>query len=231
MPSDPLVACVLAGGLGTRLRPLTDDTPKPMVPVAGRPFLWHQLRRVAEGGVTDFVLAVGYRHEQISAYFGDGTAFGWRIRYSVEDRPLGTGGAVRRALDLLGERFLVLNGDTYLGLDWAPFLAADWDGRDGLMGILRVDDCGRYGRVETDGRTVLGFSEKSASSGPGWINAGACALHRRAIERVDAEVFSLEREVYPVSRLAVLPIDGDFVDIGTFETLDAFRHTMERATR
>lgn len=232
MPFETPVACVLAGGLGTRLRPLTEEMPKPMVPVAGRPFLWHQLARLAEGGVSDFVLAVGYKAEQIRAFFGDGSAFGWRVRYSVETTPLGTGGALRNALPLLGERFLALNGDTYLGLDWAPFLADPWEaeGYDGLIGALPQPDCARYGRVETDGRRLLGFAEKAASAGPGLVNAGLYFLHRRVFQGSPEGPFSLERELFPSARLAVRRIEGEFVDIGTFETLDAFRARMEAAT-
>lgn len=225
-------ACVLAGGLGTRLKPLTDEIPKPMVPVAGRPFLWHQLRRLAEGGITDFVLAIGYKREQIRDFFGDGSAFGWRVRYSEEATPLGTGGALRAALPLLGERFLALNGDTWLGLDWKPFLFDPWEaeGYDGLIGALPQADCGRYGRIDTDGRRLLGFREKEASGGPGLINAGLYLLHRRIFSGSKDGFLSLEREVFPHARLAVRPIDGDFVDIGTFETLDAFRARFAQAS-
>jgi len=106
---------LLAGGLATRLRPITDTIPKSMVQVAGEPFICHQLRLLAREGVSDVVVCTGYLGEQIEAYVGDGSRFACRVRYSADgDRPLGTGGALRRALPLLGERFLVMYGDSYL---------------------------------------------------------------------------------------------------------------------
>ncbi len=227
-------ACILAGGLGTRLRPLTDEVPKPMVPVAGRPFLWHQLSALARAGVTDFVLAVGYKAEVIADFFGDGSAFGWRVRCVREEAPLGTGGALAHALPLLPERFLVLNGDTYLDLDWARFLADPWqaEGRDGCMAVRAVEDTRAYGSVDVaeDGRAIAGFREKADSAGSGRVNAGLYALHRRVIEGRSG-AFSLERDVLPRANLAAHPIDGAFVDIGTFDRLDAFRARMEDALR
>jgi NDP-sugar pyrophosphorylase family protein len=198
-----------------------------MVPVEGHPFLWHQLRRLAEGGVTDFVLAVGYKAHVIEDYFGDGAAFGWDIRYAREHAPLGTGGAVANALPLLPERFLVLNGDTYLGLTWGPFLADPWEdeGFDGMIGVRHMDDCAAFGRVEHDGRRLSAFREKDASAGPGPINAGIYAL-RRSLFEGRSGAFSMERDVLPHAALAVREVDGEFVDIGTFATLGAFRERM-----
>jgi NDP-sugar pyrophosphorylase family protein len=211
---------------------LTEDIPKPMVPVAGKPFLWWQLRRLAEGGVTRFVLAVGYRRERIRDFFGDGSAFGWEVRYSEETEPLGTGGALAQALPMLPQRFLAVNGDTFLGLQWGPFLSDPWEeeGFDGLIGVLPQDDCSAYGRVDHDGRRLVRFVEKQASGGPGTINAGLYFLHRRLLTGRSG-AFSLERDVLPTARMAVRPIDGDFVDIGTFRTLEGFRSRMEEATR
>jgi NDP-sugar pyrophosphorylase family protein len=229
---SPTTACILAGGLGTRLRPLTDTLPKPMVPVAGKPFLEHQLAALAGAGVRDFVLAVSYRWETIRAHFGDGARFGWNIRYSVESAPLGTGGAVAHALPLLPARFLVLNGDTFLDLDWSALLADSWadQGFDGCIAVRSVPDTASYGRVETDGRSVTAFREKVASAGEGLVNAGLYALDRGVLEgRTGA--LSLERDLLPHLRLAAHPIAGSFVDIGTFDRLDAFRRSMEEALR
>jgi NDP-sugar pyrophosphorylase family protein len=106
---------LLAGGLATRLRPITETIPKSMVQVAGEPFISHQLRLLAREGVSDVVICTGYLGEQIEAYVRDGSRFACHVRYSADgDRPLGTGGALRRALPLLGERFLVMYGDSYL---------------------------------------------------------------------------------------------------------------------
>src|SRR5512134_3143952 len=116
-------AVILAGGEGTRLRPLTLTTPKPVVPVVDRPFLRHQLDLLAGAGVREVVFSLGYRPEQVEAVFGDGSAFGARIRYAVEETPLGTGGAVRNAMPLLDDRTIVLNGDVLTDVDLAPVVA------------------------------------------------------------------------------------------------------------
>ena len=109
-----MYALILAGGRGERLRPLTDTLPKPMVPLAGKPLLWHQVRWLMEAGVTDVVFLAGYRWEAIQEFFGDGTAFGFRAHYSIEDQPLGTGGAIRKGLSLVPQEedwVVATNGD------------------------------------------------------------------------------------------------------------------------
>src|SRR6185295_9255567 len=112
-------AVILAGGLGTRLRPLTTQVPKPMVPVAGAPYLEHQLRLLAGQSLSDIVVLTGYLGEQIEEYFGDGRQLALRIRYSRESQPLGTGGALREARPLLDESFLVIYGDSYLPIKYS----------------------------------------------------------------------------------------------------------------
>ena len=118
-PEAAMQVVILAGGLGTRLGPLTRPHPKPMVPVKGVPYLEHQLRLLARQGLTDIVLLTGYLGEQIEEYFGDGDRMGLRLRYSRELEPLGTGGALRQARPLLEEAFLVIYGDSYLRIDYA----------------------------------------------------------------------------------------------------------------
>ena len=155
-------AVILAGGEGTRLRPLTLTTPKPVVPVVDRPFLRHQLDLLAGAGVREVVFSVAYRPERVEAVFGDGSAFGVRIRYAVEDSPLGTGGAVRNALPLLDERTIVLNGDVLTDVDLAGVVARhDAEGASATILLTPVPNPAAYGLVETDpdGR-VRRFLEK-----------------------------------------------------------------------
>jgi NDP-sugar pyrophosphorylase family protein len=198
-----------------------------MVPVGGRPFLYWQLAALAAAGVRDFVLAVGYRADQVQAYFEDGEALGWSIAYAHEAAPLGTGGAIVNALPLLPSQFLVLNGDTFLDLDWPAFLADPWtdEGAEGCVAVRHVEDASAFGTVEHDGRRVLAFHEKRP--GGGFVNAGLYWLSRAAVEHAPSPS-SLERDVLPRLSLVAHPIDGDFVDIGTFDTLAAFRARMER---
>lgn len=142
-PLDIPVA-ILAGGLATRLRPITEKIPKSLVPVAGRPFLAHQLELLRSRGVVRAVLCVGYLGEMIQREFGDGAAWGVRLDYSFDGpKLLGTGGAIKRALPLLGEEFFVLYGDSYLPTDYHPI--ADFFHRSGRLGCMTVyRNEGRY---------------------------------------------------------------------------------------
>src|SRR5512140_3557525 len=151
-------AVILAGGEGTRLRPLTLSTPKPVAPVVDRPFLRHQLDLLLRAGIREVVFSVAYRPERVEAVFGDGRSLGMHIRYAVEDSPLGTGGAVRNALDLLDERTVVLNGD----VDLATIVRRhEAEAASATILLTPVPDPAAYGLVETDatGR-VLRFLEK-----------------------------------------------------------------------
>jgi NDP-sugar pyrophosphorylase family protein len=176
--------CILAGGLGTRLGERVRDTPKPLLAVAGEPFLCHQLRLLAANRAEEVVLCVGYRGEQIKSLLGN-ERFGIRIRYSFDGPHLdGTLGAVRRALPLLGERFLVLNGDTYLPIDYAAAVAA-WraSGLPAMMSVLRNDGCWEPSNASyADGR-VLAYEKGVAREDLRWIDCGLGGLLRTVVER------------------------------------------------
>ena len=172
-------AIVLAGGLGTRLRGIVDDIPKPMAPVHGRPFLAYVLDQLVDSGFHTTILAAGYRHEAIRSYFGEeyrGLALAW----SVESEPLGTGGAIRLACDQAqSSDVFVLNGDTYLELDYRAMLKAHVRaGAQLSLAVCQVPDVARYGALEVSEGIVRGFREKG-QSGPGWINGGTeCSAYR-----------------------------------------------------
>jgi len=214
-----LQAIVLAGGLGTRLRSVVSDLPKPMAAVAERPFLAYVLDQLAAAGFSSVVLAVGYRHEAIRAYFG--TSYrGVAVTYSVETEPLGTGGAIRLACDKVraGEVF-VLNGDTYLGLDYRAMLNAHRKSTALLtIAVWEVTDVARFGALEIDCGIVRGFREKGRS-GAGWINAGTYVLGEEVRARLQRwGTFSFEQQLLmpQVEELRPLafPACGPFVDIG-----------------
>jgi len=135
---------LLAGGLATRLRPVTITTPKSMIEVAGKPFIAHQLRLLVHQGISEIVICAGYLGEQIEAYVGDGGTFGCNVRYSFDgDRLLDTGGALRKALPLLGDRFFVMYGDSYLPTPFAPIQQAlERTGLPALMTVFR--NAGRW---------------------------------------------------------------------------------------
>jgi D-glycero-alpha-D-manno-heptose 1-phosphate guanylyltransferase len=212
-------AIVLAGGMGTRLRSVVPDLPKPMAPVAGRPFLAWVLDRLADAGFERVVLAVGYRHEAIQAYFGNDYQ-GMALEYCVEHTPLGTGGAIRLAADCMTEMpFFVLNGDTYLELDYRAMLTAHLKAGANLsVAISGVPDVGRYGALELEGDIIRGFLEKGRD-GPGFINAGIYLLSSVIVQRIPAdETFSFEQQLLMPLVQELRPMayraEGRFIDIG-----------------
>lgn len=212
-------AIVLAGGLGTRLRSVVADRPKPLAPVAGRPFLDYLLAHLERVGAHHVILSVGYLGEQIESRYGDrfGTV---ALSYSRETAPLGTGGALRQALQhSTGSYTLAVNGDTLLACDPWPFIVATARA-DRPLGILtrEVGDTARYGRCTLAGDLVVGFGEP-ARPGPGLINAGVYCLRHDVFDGVTLpERFSLEQEFIGPSLARLRPYgtrtDAYFIDIG-----------------
>lgn len=215
-------AIVLAGGLGTRLRGVVPDLPKPMAPVAGRPFLAWVLDELVEAGFAQVVLAVGYRNEVIRGHFGDAYR-GLPLRYAVEAQPLGTGGAIRQAAALAAPGPLfVLNGDTFLELDHRAMLAAHEAGGEQMtVAACRVDDVARYGALVVEQGHIRGFAEKGGS-GPGLINGGTYLLSDALRRQLPTdEAYSFEQRVLVGAlheiRPAVHEARGLFIDIGVPE--------------
>src|SRR6185437_736988 len=218
-------AIILAGGLGTRLRPRVADRPKPMADISGKPFLAWLLDYLAGQGVTRAILAIGYRGEVIEGYFGARYA-GLALRYVVEEAPLGTGGAIRLALaESREDPVWVVNGDTMLCLDYrAMGDAHQRRGEAMTMALRRVADAGRYGAVELSGDRVTGFAARGAA-GPGLINSGVYLVSPRLFYGHDLpRIFSFERDFLPVAagagRVAGFVTDGWFIDIGMPEDYD-----------
>ncbi len=214
-------AAVLAGGLGTRLRPVLADCPKILAPVKGKPFLAYLLEHLAGQGLRDVVLCVGYRSEQVEAVFGRSYA-GLRVAYSCEHAPLGTAGAVRLALPMLkSEPVLVINGDSFCRPDLASFFRRHEARRAAATLLLtRVPDTRRYGRVQLDDDGLIrAFAEKGEHDGPGWINAGVYLLSRQLLAEIPEQTaVSLEREIFPgwLGRgLYGCASESPFLDIGT----------------
>jgi mannose-1-phosphate guanylyltransferase len=200
-------AILLVGGKGTRLRPLTVNTPKPMVPAAGVPFLTHQLARARAAGVEHIVLATSYLAEVFEPYFGDGSGLGLHIEYVTEEEPLGTGGAIRNVAARLrsgpDEPVLIFNGDILTGLDIRALVAThETTGADVSLHLTRVEDPRAYGLVPTDatGR-VTAFLEKPQTPEEivtDQINAGAYVFRRSVIDTIPAgRPVSVERETFP----------------------------------
>jgi D-glycero-D-manno-heptose 1,7-bisphosphate phosphatase len=219
-----VIVAVLCGGLGTRLGELTRNVPKPMVLVGGTPWLERVLGAFAERGLRDFVLLTGHLHEVIESHFGDGERFGWRIRYSRESEPAGTGGALRLARDLLGERFILTYGDVYRRFDYDRFVQKH--GRNCLAVYPRVT----IGNAEVEGGKVVRF-DKRAPELP-WIDAGFSLMDESTLDLLPASgPCSFEEIVYAtLARQGDLDaeiVGLDFFDIGTFDELARARAALE----
>jgi mannose-1-phosphate guanylyltransferase len=194
-------AVILVGGQGTRLRPLTLDVPKPMLPTAGVPFLAHLISRIRDAGITHVVLGTSYRAEVFESGFGDGAALGVELEYVVEAEPLGTGGGIRNVAGRLrGDTVVVFNGDVLSGLDLRAITA---DHRrtsaDVTLHLTKVSDPRQFGCVPTDesGR-VLAFLEKDPNPTTDQINAGTYVFRRELIEAIPTgRPVSVERETFP----------------------------------
>ncbi|MGH0034632.1 MAG: nucleotidyltransferase family protein [Myxococcota bacterium] len=220
-------AVVLAGGLGTRLQSVVSAAPKPMAPVAGRPFLEILLESLASGGVRRVVLSVGHLGHVISDHFGDRFA-GLELDYAVEPSPLGTGGGLRRALSRVQAAWaIVANGDTWVEMDlrdlWRRHhLALEADpGLRMSMTLHPVDDARRYGRVAVEDGRVVRF-EAAGAAGPGWINAGTYLVASDLLadpalpDRFSFEAGFLEPRL-PALRPLAYRVRGRFIDIGVPE--------------
>jgi mannose-1-phosphate guanylyltransferase len=222
-------AIVLVGGEGTRLRPLTYTTPKPLLPIANQPFLERQLTWLDRHGIDEVVLSLGYLPDAFVARFPDDRFGGLKLRYAVEDEPLGTAGGIRYAAEFAGidERFVVCNGDVLTTLDLTEMVRFhDAHGGDATIHLCRVDDPSAFGVVPTRSNgEVMAFVEKPP---PGrvpshWINAGTYVLEPSVLNRVPARLtVSVERETFPrmldrPGRLFALQSDAYWIDIGTPE--------------
>lgn len=230
MAADEIL--ILAGGFGTRLRSEVPDLPKPLAPVAGRPFLAYLLDRYAAAGMRRAILATGYLGDVVEQTIGARWA-GMDVVYSREETPLGTGGAIAAAARLVqGEGLHVCNGDTYL--EYSPVaLEAAADGLRMAIALARVADVSRYGTVDVEQGKVLRFHEKRLG-GAGLINAGSYFLSAAALAAMPDEVaFSFEKRVLEPTaasgQVGVLVDTAGFIDIGVPE--DFHRAQMEFAER
>lgn len=214
-------AAILAGGLATRLRPITERIPKALVEVAGQPFLAHQLRLLHSAGVRKVVLCVGYRGEMIEQEFGDGAPFGIELKYSFDGPDLlGTGGAIKKALPLLGERFLVLYGDSYLPIDYtAPARAFAQSGKLGLMTVFRNENRWEPSNVWFEADKIRQYDKRNLRPEMKHIDYGLGLLRPAALaHRPDATPFDLAdlyQDLVREKQLAGYEVEHRFYEIGS----------------
>lgn len=214
---------ILLGGLGTRLRPALGDMPKPMAPIAGKPFLEYLIRWLGRAGFTRVVLCLGYRADQIVEHFRRGDAFGLKLTYSIENEPLGTWGAIRLAGEHISHPyFVVLNGDSWLQVDLCRLLEFHVH-KKGISSIaaVEVENASRFGSIRLDpSERVTEFLEKRAD-GTALINGGVYVFSRKVLEiEGSAKTCSLEKEIFPAlipRGVYAMRLKGYFVDIGVPE--------------
>lgn len=226
-------AILLAGGLGTRLRSVVNDRPKPMAWIGEKPFMEYVVHELSRHGITDIIFAVGYKGSMVEEYFGDGSAFAapdgtkLRIRYAYEEELLGTAGAIKNAGRLVTEdTFFVLNADTFYQIDYGRLVRMQEKGYEMALVLREVEDVSRYGQAVLSGETLIGFNEKTREPKRGTINGGVYLMSRELMADIPDGKVSLENEMIPKwlaegRKLGGFVNDGYFIDIGIPE--DYFR--------
>ena len=214
---------ILAGGFGTRLQSVVKDVPKPMADIKGSPFLDLLMQKMVQEGASSFVLCVSYKKESIIEYFGD-SFYDTPIYYSIEEEPLGTGGAIKQAFEQFGlDRALVLNGDTYVDMDYHAFYK-QMQNENFAMVLKEVDNASRYGRVETQFGHVTSFCEKKESIQSGFINVGVYIVSKEILLGELSEKFSFEKDILEIRVSSLEPkffiANEYFVDIGIPESYE-----------
>lgn len=230
-----LPAVLLVGGLGTRLRPAVASQPKALATVGGRPFLELLVKQLTAQGIRELVMCTGYLADQIEQTFGDGSRFGAVIRYSKEDIPIGTGGALKLAeIYLKGvSDFLVLNGDSFLELDFEDFQAFH-RGKNAVatLAATEVANAGRYGTVQIgESGRIEAFREKTGEEKPGLVNAGVYLFARSVLTEIPEGPSSLEKDIFPrllKQGMFAWKQKGMFIDIGTPEDYERAKTISDR---
>ena len=215
---------ILAGGLGTRLRPMTETVPKPLVSVAGKPFLAHQIQLLANQGFKDFLLLTGYLSGMIQDYFKDGHSCGVRIRYSVEKEILGTAGALKNAQNDLKDTFMLLNGDTLVSMDYSGFLDVfSGNRKQGLVVVTRHPRHRQKANMLVDPRGQIVCNDKNNTSGMNGQDAGVSVFRKNVLRFIPEGRASMEDAVYaPLIRnheLMAYLTEERFYDMGSAEGL------------
>ncbi len=234
MTENYIEAIIIAGGKGTRLKSVLDDRPKPMAIIGGKPFIEWILLMLRRQGVRRVVICTGHLSEIVETYFSDGSGIGMEVAFARDPFPLGTGGAVRNALNKTSTKnILVLNGDSYLSINISSFLKTHLArNARASISLVHVEDVSRYGsvRVDKDGK-IEAFLEKSQQRQPGLINAGIYLLERNGVKEIpEGKMISLEKEVFPNligKGLYGVLCEGPFIDIGTPESFHAAENVLK----
>lgn len=223
-------AVILAGGRGVRLGPLTDNMPKPMIPINGKPFLQHQLKLIKSAGISEVLILVGYLGAKIEAHFGDGSKFGLCIEYSHEKTPLGTGGGLKNAENKIRDEFLLLNGDTYLPMNYERLVNAFH--QCGKTGMVTVYD--NREKVATNNIAILepdlvtGYNTGRMTH----VDAGVYVFNKNILDLIpDNKPCSLEKEIFHKlineKELCYFAVKHRFYDMGSLRGLDVLKGVLK----
>lgn len=218
----PKKALILAGGKGTRLKPITHEIPKPLVPIKGKPVLEHILDLLKKHNIRDIILSVSYKKDKIKEHFGDGSKFGVNIVYVEEEKPLGTAGAVKLAKQYLNDTFIIINGDNLYNLDISDlYLFHQQNKAIATMALTSTKDPSTYGVVKLMGNRIVDFSEKPKSASSNFINSGFYIVEPSIINHIPDGFAMLESTVFPKlakeSKLFGYPFSGQWFDITTLK--------------
>lgn len=228
-------AILLAGGLGTRLRSVVEDRPKPMALIEEKPFMEYVIHELTKYDVHEIIFAIGYKGSMVEEYFGDGRAFGISVSYAYEEELLGTAGAIKNAGQFItGDEFLVMNADTFYQIDYRRLFEIKRQKKLEMALVLReVPDVSRYGMAVLEDGFLTGFNEKTTIAGTGTINGGIYLMNRQLLSEIPEGKVSLENEMIPRwlsegRRLGGLVNDGYFIDIGIPESYYQFIEDVQK---
>lgn len=232
MSGDLYPVAILAGGLATRLRPRTEKIPKALMDINGEPFVAHQLRLLASRGVSRVTICAGYRGGMIEEYIAGGAGFGVEVRFSHDgDRLLGTAGAIRKALPLLGRRFFVLYGDSYLECDYAG-AAREFEasGRKALMTVYRNEGLFDASNIEFEGGEIRSYDKRTRTPAMRHIDYGLGVFDASVFEALPADAVcdlaAVYQDLLRRGELAGFEVTRRFYEIGSPEGLEEFRRYM-----
>lgn len=228
-------AILLAGGLGTRLRSVVSDRPKPMAIIEGKPFMEYVVHELLKYGIQDIIFAVGYKGSMVEEYFKDGSGFGIKASYAYEEELLGTAGAIKNAGRFVtGDQFFVLNADTFYQMDYSRLIEIKERKELHMALVLRqVQDVSRYGEAVLEDAHLIRFNEKSEENRPGTINGGIYLMDQTLLSEIPEGKVSLENDMIPRwmkqgKRLGGMISEGYFIDIGVPEDFYKFTEDVKK---
>jgi len=227
---------ILAGGLGTRLKPITNTIPKPMALVGNEPFLLFLLKNLKNKGLTKILLLVGYKSEIIKDFFKDGSQFGVDIEYSVEDMPLGTGGSLKNAETLLEKKFFLVNGDTFIDLNFDDFIKSAKAKKNSLIMVAAYEGPQnnefKYNIGVNSDDKIFAYSKIQNNKDLNAVDAGVYYVDKKILKFIPKDKFSLEVQLFPKlienDRIFAYKTKQKFYDIGTIQRLKNLRSKVMR---